>query len=155
MTFRQEQNYYVFVINAWSPTVATDEVWGRNLRTAKRAFEEKHDVSLTYKLIGEKVATAMGRPRPFGHSTVLNWFENGQEPEGFPVLRALAGVLETTVETLLTRPTPADSAEVNQEGATPPKDLSAEQRGAIEHGLRETLPSRKRSKKAKRSKRGA
>lgn len=103
MTFSQEQNYYVFVINGRSPTVATDESWGRNLRSAKRAWEERHDAKLSYKEIGARVAQQAGRDKPFGHSAVLNWFENGQEPEGFHIVRALAALLEVSVEQLLTQ----------------------------------------------------
>lgn len=94
--------------------MATDESWGRNLRSAKRGFEEKHDTRLTYKEIGRRVAEAMGRKKPFGHSAVLNWFENGQEPEGFPVVRALAQVLEVEVGALLTPPTNGIQSDVNQ-----------------------------------------
>lgn len=102
MTFGQGPHHYVFVTNGWLLTVAIDEAWGRNLRSAKRAYEERHDTRLTYKVIGERVAKSAGRDKPFGHSAVLNWFENGQEPEAFAIVRAIATVLETEVATLLT-----------------------------------------------------
>lgn len=95
--------------------MANDEAWGRNLRSAKRRFEEKHDTRLTYAEIGKRVAKVLGRDEPFTHSTVYQWIEGGQEPEGFPIVRALALVLETDVGALLTPPTNGIQSGVNQD----------------------------------------
>lgn len=80
--------------------MAKDEAWGRKLRTAWRAYEERHDVVLTYNGVGEKLGKLLRRPA-FKHSTVRSWFVDGQEPESFGVVRALATVLDAELGDLL------------------------------------------------------
>lgn len=50
--------------------------------------------------MGEALGRALGR-KPFRHSTVRSWFEEGQEPESFALVRAIAQLLGTTVGELL------------------------------------------------------
>lgn len=73
--------------------MAKDAGWGRRLRTARRAFVERHDRTLPYKEIGALVGAALRR-EPFTHTTVRAWFTEGQEPDSFALAAALADVLE-------------------------------------------------------------
>lgn len=90
--------------------MAKDEGWGRRLRTARRAYEERHDGGLTYDAIGEKLGKLLKRPA-FKHSTVRAWFVDGQEPDSFVVATALATVLEEDAGYLITghRKAPAEA----------------------------------------------
>lgn len=81
--------------------MATDDEWGRALRRAKRLYEERHDTDLTYKGMGRRLGQILGRAQPVPHPTVRSWFVDGQEPETFAVVRALAAMLETTPGDLL------------------------------------------------------
>lgn len=100
--------------------MAIDESWGRALRTAKRRYEERHDTDLTYKGMGAKLAELLGRDTPVPHPTVRSWFVDGQEPDTFAVVRALAAMLEVSVGELLAdvpRDAEADPPSLQNEAA--------------------------------------
>ena len=74
--------------------MAVNEHWGRQLRAALRAYEERHDGErLSWAEIGRRVGARLGR-EPFASQTAGAWFKDGQEPESFAVAAALADVLE-------------------------------------------------------------
>ena len=94
--------------------MAMNEGWGRRLRSARRAYTERHDRALTYKEIGERVGALVGRPA-FSHSSVRAWFVDGQEPDSFEIAAAIARVLEVDFAAL------AIGADVTPEARTIPK----------------------------------
>lgn len=73
--------------------MAINEGWGRRLRAAKRAYDERHDTDLTLDQIGEMVARAEGRAKPYKHPSVRAWFK-GQEPASLGLIAAIAVALE-------------------------------------------------------------
>lgn len=110
--------------------MAKDEGWGRRLRTARRAYEERHDAGLTYEEIGERLGRLLKRAA-FKHSTVRAWFTEGQEPDSFEVARALATVLEADAGHLITggpmAATPID-VPAPAPAALPPMDMGEDGR---------------------------
>lgn len=108
--------------------MATDDQWGRRLRSAKRAWEERHDARLTFKAMGRQLAEMTGREKPFRHTAVRGWFEEGQEPESFAIVRALATLLEVDVGSLLTELPATQNGNVKHEGATPQQIRAAEKK---------------------------
>lgn len=71
--------------------------FGKHLRDAKRAYEQRHDVALSWREIGERLAKKLKRPEPVRSQAVGEWFQKGQEPDDFyTTMKALAAVLETT-----------------------------------------------------------
>ena len=74
--------------------MAVNEEWGRQLRAALRAYEEREDARLSWSEIGRRVGARLGRA-PFASQTVGAWFKDGQEPEPFiAVAAAIAYVLK-------------------------------------------------------------
>jgi hypothetical protein len=130
--------------------MAKDDGWGRRLRSARRAFVERHDAALTYEAIGEALGRLLKRPA-FKHSTVRAWFADGQEPESFEVARAIATVLEADAGYLITgvasqpeatdRPLPTNEELAAMTGATvgKPRELSIrdlEREAATKHAAK-------------------
>ena len=84
---------------------------GRRLRDAKRDYEKRHDVDLSWREIGERVATVLGRDKPVAYQVVQRWFTDGREPQDFvDTLRAIASVLETDPHSLTFGPLEAQRA---------------------------------------------
>jgi hypothetical protein len=73
--------------------MATNERWGRQLRAARRSYEDRHDVRLSYAEIGRRVGAQLNRA-PFSATSARAWFVEGQEPETFQIAAAIARVLE-------------------------------------------------------------
>lgn len=68
--------------------------FGRRLRDARRAWEMRHDRSLTLREIGEQVGKRLERG-PYATPVVHRWFA-GRMPADLAVIEALAAVLGTT-----------------------------------------------------------
>lgn len=73
--------------------MATNEEWGRRLRSARRRYEEETDSELSYREIGERLGTALKRSA-YKHTSVRSWFVEGQEPDSLAVMRELAVLLK-------------------------------------------------------------
>lgn len=67
--------------------------WGQQLRSARRAYEERHDTRLSYAEIGRRVGAKLDRAA-FSATSARAWFVDGQEPDSFTVVEAIADVLE-------------------------------------------------------------
>jgi hypothetical protein len=74
-------------------SVAINAFWGQQLRSARRAYEERHDTRLSYAEIGRRVGAKLERPA-FSATSARAWFVEGQEPDSFVVVEAIAAVLE-------------------------------------------------------------
>lgn len=67
---------------------------GRRLRDAKRDYEQRHDVDLTWVELGKRIGAALGR-KPIKYQVVQRWFLEGREPAEFvTTIAAIARVLE-------------------------------------------------------------
>jgi hypothetical protein len=127
--------------------LATDENWGKALRTAKRRYEQAHDTDLTYKGMGERLGVILGRD-PIPHPTVRSWFVDGQEPDTFAVVRALATMLEVDVGTLLAPAAPeVPRQNVNQSAEKPKRGAVSDLEGGA------VVPAPRRSAAAPEKKR--
>ena len=75
--------------------MADNEGLGRRMRDARRDLAKAADAEpLSFREIGELVASAMGREEPFRYQTVAQWF-GGREPESFvATVEALASILK-------------------------------------------------------------
>lgn len=80
--------------------MAIDPEFGRRLRTAKREWETRHDRALPNKELAERVRDVAGVESLSGQA-VGQWLNEGQEPSSLALLRALAVVLEVSVERLV------------------------------------------------------
>lgn len=136
--------------------MAKDAGWGRRLRSARRAYVEQFDRTLTYAEIGKRLGRALGRP-PFKHSTVRAWFVDGQEPESYEIAKALAVVIGADAGYLMTgnNNAPATEAEalrdpeVGAVGLSPAQKARAlEKDESIQRETAKTIAPAKRPRKA-------
>lgn len=117
--------------------LAVNEDWGRRLRAARRAYEDRHDTRLSYTEIGRRVGLRLGR-KPYSSPSARAWFIEGQEPESFAVAAAIAFVLEVD---------PGGLAFPASEPASPPQGLHGEPRPADVGGARKRNQAKRNAAK--------